>query len=280
MKIAVFGSEGMLGFDVIKFLKTTSHEIVAPSEKDLDITDKESVQAFMKNQMPDRVINLAALTDVEKCEIDDEYYKRALEVNGDGPKILRDGLYKATKKAKFLHVSTDYVFSDKPNELVYIDDKPSPMNRYGYTKLKGEEIDKASIVRISWLYGDLQFKSFVSKIYHAYNAGKKIKAVGDELGRLTNAKDFAEQFLAKWIEKPTRGGVYHFGNKEVTSRFEVAQRIVPWNAIVIPITTEEANRIFKLKANRPKRVLLELEYTYRKFGYRPVPAKLPKAQGV
>lgn len=83
MKILITGSNGMLGHDLIDVLKD-NNELILTTSSSLDITDKEHVIDFIKENNPDIVINSAAYTNVDGCE---ENVDLAFAVNGEGPKI-------------------------------------------------------------------------------------------------------------------------------------------------------------------------------------------------
>ena len=87
MKILITGSNGMLGHDLIDVLKD-NNELILTTSSSLDITDKEHVIDFIKENNPDIVINSAAYTNVDGCE---ENVDLAFAVNGEGPKNLALG---------------------------------------------------------------------------------------------------------------------------------------------------------------------------------------------
>ena len=83
MKILITGAYGMLGSDLREVLK--SHELIATGSGDLDITDKEAVIKFIRDNSPEFVINAAAYTAVDDCET---HYDDAYAVNATGPENL------------------------------------------------------------------------------------------------------------------------------------------------------------------------------------------------
>ena len=117
----------------------------------LDISGKEQVEEAFKTIKPDVVVHAATLTDVDKCELNKEL---AWKVNVEGTRNIVEA---AKNAGSFLvYISTDYVFSgDKGNYKET--DKPGPINYYGLTKLKAEEIVQTQkeyfIGRPSVIYG-------------------------------------------------------------------------------------------------------------------------------
>ena len=97
-------------------------------------------------------INCAAYTAVDKAETETE---KAFLINaaavGNLAAVCKE------QHAQFIHISTDYVF-DGTATTPYKEDHPvNPVNAYGASKLKGEELafqnNPASIIiRTSWVY--------------------------------------------------------------------------------------------------------------------------------
>ena len=117
----------------------------------IDITDGDSVRKAFEMD-PEVVIHLAALTDVDRCELDEA---SAYKLNGLATEKLATEAN--SRGVHFVFVSTDYVF-DGSMGLYCEDDLPHPVNRYGLSKLKGEEAVRAAskdwcIVRTSTPYG-------------------------------------------------------------------------------------------------------------------------------
>ena len=107
MKILVTGSSGQLGNDVIKELrKFNKLNVIGVSSKDFDITNSFATKKYISKLKPNIIIHCAAFTDVDKAE---ENKKKCYDVNVNGTKHL----IKFAKKfnAKFIYISTDYVFS-------------------------------------------------------------------------------------------------------------------------------------------------------------------------
>lgn len=71
--------------------------------------------------------------------------------------------------AKFMYISTDYVF-DGTGEIPFVEtDEPNPLGYYGRTKLEAEKevqslLSESFIVRISWVFG-INGNNFVKTIF-------------------------------------------------------------------------------------------------------------------
>tara|TARA_B100001063_G_C16776624_1_gene566028 strand:+ start:2339 stop:3286 length:948 start_codon:yes stop_codon:yes gene_type:complete len=98
----------------------------------LDLHSFDSIIASFKEIKPDYVVNTAALTNVEYCEINHEH---AFHVNTS----LAVNIAKACDLLgiKLIHISTDHIF-DGLSSFYTEDSKPNPLNVYGTTKLEAE----------------------------------------------------------------------------------------------------------------------------------------------
>ena len=161
MKILVTGVNGQLGYDVVRKGKKLGLEMIGVDIQDLDITKKEDVFHYILDTKPGAIIHCAAYTAVDKAEDDKQ---TCWDVNVEGTKYLA----KAAKEvnAKFIYISTDYVYNGKGEEAFLESDIPAPLGYYGLTKLEGENVVQELlhdffIVRISWVFIMLLMKVFV-----------------------------------------------------------------------------------------------------------------------
>jgi len=217
----------------------------------LDITNKKAVHDLIGSIRPAAVFHTAAMTNVDKCEIEME---RALKVNGTATGYI--ALACAKVNAYLCYISTDYVFDGKNGN--YIEkDVPKPISQYGRSKLLGEqevsclkERWKWIICRSSILYGAYKKRfNFMTWVVDELKAGHSISIVTDQTGSPTLADDLAESCLQLW-RKDARG-LYHVAGREAISRYDFAMRICEVfgldKGLVKAVTTEE----LKQKAIRP-----------------------------
>ena len=163
MQVLVTGANGMLGQDLCPILEDEGFEVIETDKDTLDITNWENIDKVFSKEKPDIVIHCAAYTNVDKAEEDLE---TARLINSKGT----ENIAKACKKfdAVMVYISTDYVFDGKSNKPYLPEDKTSPINNYGITKLEGENavrsiLNNYYICRTSWLYG-IHGKNFVEKM--------------------------------------------------------------------------------------------------------------------
>lgn len=255
MKILITGANGMLAKAVRERFK--NEELICTDVSELDITNKEAVLNFVKNNKPEYIINCAAYTAVDKAEENEEL---ADKINAIGPCNL--AIAAKENDCTLVHISTDYVFSGELDvEKCYKeDDEKGPVTVYGKTKLHGEELvekntDKYYIFRTAWLYGD--GNNFVRTMINAGKEREEVSVVNDQHGSPTYSVDLAN-VIADAIEKKIPYGVYHTTNQGFTTWFDFTKKIYELaniNCKVLPVTSEQ----FVRPAKRPKNSMLSKE---------------------
>ncbi|MBP1915460.1 dTDP-4-dehydrorhamnose reductase [Lederbergia galactosidilyticus] len=247
MKILVTGFTGQLGYDVVNEGKRASFDMYGVGSKDLDITVQNEVNNYIEDLNPDAIIHCAAYTSVDKAENEREI---CWNVNVEGTKNLAEAAKRVG--AKFLYVSTDYVFDGEGETSFKETDQTNPINYYGLTKYEGEKIVQETldsfIVRISWVFG-LNGKNFIKTMLRLADSNKEISVVGDQVGSPTYTYDLAK-LIIEMIQ--TRNyGIYHATNEGFCSWAEFAEEIFRQSnkeVTVNVITTED----FPTSAVRPK----------------------------
>jgi len=222
MKVIILGGTGLLGADIIKACKK-DYEITGLSSSDVDITDPDRVYNYIKTKKPEVVINSAAITDVDKCELEPD---RAYSVNTMGPKNI--AIACRDFKIKFIHISTDYVFNGKKGQPYTEFDEPDPVNIYGKTKLAGEQMIKEItndfiILRTAWIFGE-QRNHFVDYVVSCIKKGEEIIAVKDMVSSPTYSVDLAG--MIKKLIPMKQAGLYHAANKGYCSRVQMVEEIM------------------------------------------------------
>lgn len=285
--VLVTGAAGQLGYDVINELSSKGMlpiGIDIKVEADImckpkwskyikvDISDAESVNNVIALNRPSAIIHCAAWTNVDGAEEkNNKSFVRKINVEGT------DNLVKAAKEisAKFVYISTDYVFNGdgtrpwKPDNKNY-----APQNYYGQTKLEGElavssQLDKFFIVRIAWVFG-LNGNNFIKTMLKLADKGlKELRVVDDQIGTPTYTYDLARLLVDMIITD--KYGYYHATNEGgYISWADFAEEIFKQakkNVKVNRVTTEEygasiAKRPFNSRLDKSK--LIE-------NGFKPLP---------
>jgi dTDP-4-dehydrorhamnose reductase len=280
-KVLIIGVKGMLGQELVAvFSKGKKNEVIAWDKEDIDITDKKQVEEKIIALKPDVILNTAAYNAVDKCETDKDEYAKAKKLNGDAPGYLA----KVAKKigATLVHYSTDYVFNGMPDfpepkgctgscgscglhdgfvpELGFDEDAiPEPIQKYGKTKLMGEDAvqkygEKWYIIRLQKLFGkpaeaEGAKKSFFDVMLEVGKNNPEVKAVDEETACFTYAPDLAKRSMDILdLEMPY--GIYHVSNSGACTWYEAVvelYKMAKVKAKVIPVNGEE----FPRPAKRP-----------------------------
>jgi dTDP-4-dehydrorhamnose reductase len=247
MRMLVMGHKGMLGSDLMEVLGR-DHEVSGVDIGEFDITSGPDCLRVVGECNPEVIVNAAAYTDVDGCETNRE---ACFAVNAEG---VRNIAYACKDSgAKIVHYSTDYVFDGTKGEPYLEDDPCRPINTYGASKRKGEELlietaENHVLIRTAWLYGR-QGKNFVKAILAKARDEGMLRVVDDQVGSPTFSFDLA-QATKLLVERDCRG-IYHVTNRGVCSWFQFAQRILEYAQVsgvtVEPIKSHELSR----KAARP-----------------------------
>jgi dTDP-4-dehydrorhamnose reductase len=212
----------MLGSDLVPALRARGHEAIGLSRRELDITDRGAVEGTLTEARPDAVINCAAWTNVDGAEA---HEAEASAVNDEAAALLAAAA-RATG-AKYVFISTDYVF-DGAKGAPYVESDPvNPLSAYGRSKLGGETsvqvADPSSfVVRSSWLFGR-NGKNFVETMLALADSEPEVLVVSDQVGCPTYTSHLAAA-LAELVERDDYG-VHHVAGRGECSWFEFAQEI-------------------------------------------------------
>jgi dTDP-4-dehydrorhamnose reductase len=256
MNILVTGSNGQVGSELQALANAyPTFSFVFVDKEDLDIGDKDAVQAFFEAQKFDYCINCAAYTAVDKAESDTE---TAHLVNAVGPQNLALACQK--HQTRLVQISTDYVYHNSQNTPFKETDPTSPQSVYGRTKLEGEQLALANnketlIIRTSWVYSSFG-NNFVKTMIRLGNDRDTLSIIFDQIGSPTYARDLAKSILDIIQQNPSEfTGVYHYSNEGVCSWFDFAQAIFELEGIeckTSPIETKD----YPTPAKRPHFSLL------------------------
>jgi dTDP-4-dehydrorhamnose reductase len=173
----------------------------------------------------DTLINCAACTGVDDCEIQGEL---AYLVNGQAPGTL--ARICSRRGARMIQFSTDYVFDGQSDRPYTEEDPPNPVNVYGKSKLLGEQLvreasDTHLVVRLSWLFG-MGRAAFPDWLLKRAANQPRVEVVSDKIACPTYNRD-AVAALRPWLADPALpGGILHFCNPPGTAWNAYAQFIL------------------------------------------------------
>ena len=258
--VLLVGADGMLGGELRERLEKI-YNVTGTTIETLDITDKDAVLAKAKEVEPYFIINCAAYTNVDACEVHEDVAKK---VNGDA--VLNVAEVAKEVGATFIHISTDYVFDGKLDvDKAYTEDmEPAPVSAYGRTKLLGEinaaKAEKYYILRTAWLYG-LGGKNFVKTMLKLSDTMPEIKVVNDQHGSPTSTTTLCE-IIEQIMEKEPAYGIYHSTNEGFTTWYDFTVKIMELagrDTKITPISSKEYKEMYPQSSDRPTNSQLSKE---------------------
>lgn len=267
MKILVTGAGGQLGYDVCRELDRRGIEHKGIDRTDLDICDKQAVEAYLLAYAPEAVIHCAAYTAVDKAEEEPDV---CLAVNAGGTQNLAEVCKQLG--AKLLYISTDYVFDGSGEQFYEVDAIAEPVNIYGKSKLAGELaikkcLTKYFIVRTSWMFGS-RGNNFVRTMLRLAETYSEVGVVADQVGSPTYTADLAKLLVD--MVSTEKYGIYHAANEGVCSRAEFAKEIFKQADRYVKVK-HLATAEYPTKARRPLNSRLALD-SLREAGFAGLPA--------
>jgi len=223
MRFAVVGDRGMFGAEMVDLISGLK---ISTTGLNRDSCNLDSSVGSLSKQLEsfDVIINAVAYTAVDKAESEPEL---ANLINGDyAGKLARVA---GAVGAKFIHISTDYVFDGLASSPYLTSSQTNPKSAYGSSKLLGEKLVKESgsnytIFRTAWLYGK-HGRSFPKVIFQKALSGDPLRVVDDQFGQPTWTKDLAKQVMA-FSTLPNAPKIVHAVSSGKASWFEFAKEIV------------------------------------------------------
>jgi dTDP-4-dehydrorhamnose reductase len=219
-RIVVVGAGGRLGAALVREY-ARDFEVVGFNRAQLDLGAPEKLRSTLGSLDFDALINAAAQTNVDRCE---NHREEAFALNAEAPGVLA-AICRA-KKARFIHISTDYVFDGEKREPYTEEDEARPISVYGESKREGERRaleanDGTLIVRVSWVFGPDR-PSFIDAILKKARDEDEISAVADKYATPTYTLDICALLKAFRADRQ-EGGLLHLANSGECSWQEYAQ---------------------------------------------------------
>jgi len=193
-RLVVVGAGGRLGAALAREY-AGEFEVVGFNRAQLDLGAPEQMRAKLGALEFDALINTAAQTNVDRCETHQE---EAFALNGAAPGILAEIC--ARKKARFIHLSTDYVFDGEKREPYTEEDEARPISVYAESKREGERRaleanERTLVVRVSWVFGPDR-PSFIDWALDQAREREEVKAIADKWATPTYTLDLAQMLRA------------------------------------------------------------------------------------
>lgn len=262
MKTLVFGQSGQVAREL-----QAQGQVIALSRSDADLSDPASCAAAILHHDPQVVINAAAYTAVDKAEAERDL---AQLVNADAPAAMARAC--ASTGARFLHISTDYVFDGSGQRPWTPQDETDPLGVYGQTKLDGETAvagagARHAILRTSWVFS-AHGNNFVKTMLRLGADRDELTIVADQIGGPTPAADIAAALLAMAAQPDGPDGIYHFGGAPWVSWADFAREIFAQSQVNCRVTDIPTSQ-FPTPARRPANSRLDGQALARDYGISP-----------
>lgn len=282
MKILVTGSNGLLGQKLTRLIgEHPEHALIAtargksvlPIDRGefelLDITNADEVNRVIAETRPDVVINTAAMTNVDQCELNQEECWKA---NVDSVKNIIAACEQY--KIRLVHVSTDFIFDGTHGPLDE-NEKAAPVNYYGESKLAAEQLVIKSnlhwsILRTVLVYGitrDMSRSNIVLWVKNSLEQGKSIQVVNDQWRTPTLAEDLAIGCYLAAVKQVQ--GIYNISGKDFISPYDIAIQTAEYFGLDKSLINKTDSTQFKQPARRPLTTGFIIDKARKDLGYEP-----------
>ena len=224
MRIVVTGCRGRIGSALARRLGGAGNVCIPMDRAALPLQDPEGVRTRLEPVDFDILVNAAAMTSVDQCEVEPE---AAWAVNAIAPGVL--AALCAAKGARMVHISTDYVFDGAQPGPRREDEEPRPLGVYGKCKRAGElavlEASPANlVVRTSWVFSPDR-PSFPDRMLGMASQQDEVRAIADKWSSPCYSEDFAG-WMRVVLADPAITGVLHLCNAGACSWQEYGQAVI------------------------------------------------------
>ena len=283
MKILITGANGLLGQKLVKLYESDDQVSVIATGKgsnrnlpgsyhyeQLDVTSSEEVAKVISQHRPDVVINTAAMTHVDQCELDPVTCEK---LNVDAVKNIIEAC-RATDSF-IIQLSTDFIFDGESGPYKE-EDLPNPQSKYAESKLVSEKLLASSglkhaIVRTMLVYGivhDMSRSNIILWVKKSLEDRKAIKVVNDQWRTPTLAEDLAKGCAL--IAQKKAEGVWHISGKDLLTPHDMAIVTADFFELDKSLIEEVDGSIFTQPAKRPAKTGFILDKARNQLGYEPV----------
>jgi dTDP-4-dehydrorhamnose reductase len=256
MIVAVLGANGQLGSDIVRAVAgdSASFQSIAICRDQVDVSNLDAIPSALSAHRFDVLVNCASYHKTDEVET---HATEAFRINAHAVATLARACRE--RHARFVHISTDYVFDGTASEPYSETDYASPLNVYGASKLLGERLalrehrDGTMIMRVASLFGVAGSSgkggNFIETILRRARETGEVRVVNDITMSPTCTSDVARSILAA-LKKNAPSGVYHIVNSGSANWFEFADQIISEAGVqakVVPVPSAE----FPTVAQRP-----------------------------
>lgn len=254
MRLLLLGHNGQLGSDLKRACEGRGDIELVPVGRDrLDVSQTDTIASTLAGFAFDVLVNCTSYHKTDEVE---RNASLAFAINAHAvremAKVCR------AKKAKFFHISTDYIFDGTKSSPYTENDCARPINVYGASKAMGEtlanlEYEGTYILRVASLFGVAGASgkggNFVETMLRLAREKGEVRVVDDVTMSPTSTADVADM-IVRLIGQAASPGTYHAVNTGRASWYEFARAIlegVGSSATATALTSEQ----FPTIARRP-----------------------------
>jgi dTDP-4-dehydrorhamnose reductase len=264
-KILVTGAGGQLGSELQVASKAYPRfEFVFVDKDEMPLDQPDKVRSVVEEVHPAWCISCGAYTAVDKAETEKDL---AFVINADAVGAMAAAC--KTVGARMIHISTDYVFDGSSAIPLKENDPTGPINVYGASKLKGEQLamqnnPETAIIRTAWVYSEFG-NNFVKTMIRLMKEKPSISVINDQIGSPTYAADLAGVILHIVTAPRWAPGIYHYSNEGQISWYEFALAIKELTGSACPVSPIPTSQ-YPTPARRPHYSLLDKSHIKKTYG--------------
>lgn len=239
MTIFLTGASGLVGSAFARAAARRGHRVVGvvggytgeieglAKKIAVDLTDEAATCAAVLDAFPDAIVNCAAISVPEQCELDPA---RAQAMNVGLPTTLARLAHHVS--ARLVHISSEQVFDGTTTKPYTAGDATTPINLYARQKLESERAVReaaptfAITLRVPLLMGDSPGgkRSLHERMLADWAAGKTPRLYTDEFRQPCTAENLAE-VMVELCERRDLVGLMHWAGSELLSRYALGVKI-------------------------------------------------------
>lgn len=269
MRVLVAGASGLLGRALVPVLQNAGHDVIAHGhnsrDADLagDLTQPSVASDLVRVAAPDVVVNLVALTNVDRCEEEpNEAYRLNVKTVEALVQAVRDA-----RGAHFIHISTDHVYGGLGP---HTEDEVCIRNTYALSKYAGELAAlrlPATVLRTNFfgpslLPGRPSFSDWVIAKLRAREAFTGFADVMFNPVRLDTLSAAIVHAIGR-----SNAGVFNVGARGGMSKADFAAAVAAHFGLDTRVMVRASVEATKLRAFRPRDMRMNCERFEAAFGF-------------